>query len=281
MAQRPTTPHPAVRYIATGHFDEGAGYDTYRPGGTEDWLVILTRAGGGRIAHADGRIVTRPGDAVLLRPGALHDYRTDRGAGRWELRWAHFQPHPHWMPWLDWPAIDRLEPAGLRRLRIDEPGAYQRIDESLAEADRWRNAPVPRAEMFALNALERMLLYADAVNPLTSGRPLDDRVQKTLDYLRDRLEKPIDLETLARHVHLSPSRLSHLFREQVGLTPLQYLERLRIDRARQLLELTAHPVQHVARRVGFDNPFYFSLRFKKHTGQSPRHYRDTVQTGVR
>ena len=281
MARRPVTPHPEVRHVGTGHFDEGPGYETYRPTGTGDWLVILTLAGGGRIAHAAGRIVTRPGDAVLLRPGALHDYRTDKQRGRWELRWAHFRPHPHWMPWLAWPGEDALDPPGLRRLRIDEPGAFQRIDGALAEADRWRNAPIPRAEMFALNALERMLLYADAVNPLTSGRPLDDRVQKTLDYLRDHLDAPTDLETLARHAHLSASRLSHLFREQVGLTPLQYLERLRIDRARQLLELTAHPVGHVARRVGFDNPFYFSLRFKKHTGQSPRHYRQSVEQAER
>lgn len=273
MARRTSTPHPEVRHITTGHFDEGLDYTTYRPSGTDDWLVILTLAGGGRIAHPDGRIHARPGDAVLFAPGAFHDYRTDRRVGRWELRWAHFRPHAHWMPWLAWPAADELDPPGLRLLRIDDPPALTRIGDALAEADRWRNAPLPRAQMFAMNALERMLLYADAVNPLTSGRPLDDRVQKTLDYLRDHLAESIDLETLAGHAHLSPSRLSHLFREQVGQTPLQYLERLRVDRARQLLELTAHPIQDVGRRVGFDNPFYFSLRFKKHTGRSPRHYR--------
>jgi len=281
MAQQTPTPHPQVRHITTGHFDEGPGYATYRPEGTDDWLFILTCRGAGRIAHGPpgdrGRIITRPGHAALLRPGALHDYRTDRNARRWELRWAHFRPHAHWMPWLDWPAVDRLDPPGLRLLHIDDAPAFERVRDALAEADRLRHDPTPQAEMLALNALERALLYADAANPLTSGRPLDDRVQKTLAFLRDHLAESIDLTRLARHAHLSPSRLSHLFREQVGQTPLQYLERLRVDRARQLLELTAHPVQDIARRVGFDSPFYFSLRFKKQTGQSPRQYRRAAQ----
>jgi AraC-like DNA-binding protein len=47
----------------------------------------------------------------------------------------------------------------------------------------------------------------------------------------------------------------------------------RINRARQLLELTAMSIKEIAAEVGYENPFYFSLRFKKQTGTSPRDYR--------
>ena len=81
------------------------------------------------------------------------------------------------------------------------------------------------------------------------------------------------LDGLADMAELSVSRLAHLFREQVGMTPQQFLEQQRLERARQLLELSGRSIGDIAGDVGFDNPFYFTLRFKKLTGLSPRDYR--------
>jgi AraC family transcriptional regulator of arabinose operon len=72
---------------------------------------------------------------------------------------------------------------------------------------------------------------------------------------------------------MSVSRVAHLFREQVGVTPQQFLERQRMERASQLLEMTALSVKEIAHQVGFENPFYFTLRFKRQTGQSPTAFR--------
>jgi AraC family transcriptional regulator of arabinose operon len=59
------------------------------------------------------------------------------------------------------------------------------------------------------------------------------------------------------------SRYSHLFREQVGATPRQYIEQQRPNSARQLLELTPMSVKETVYEVGFASPFYFTLRFNK------------------
>jgi AraC family transcriptional regulator of arabinose operon len=64
-----------------------------------------------------------------------------------------------------------------------------------------------------------------------------------------------------------------LFREQVGQTPQQWVERERMARAMQLLALSSRTIANIAAEVGYDNPFYFSLRFKQHTGRSPRDWR--------
>jgi AraC family transcriptional regulator, arabinose operon regulatory protein len=64
-----------------------------------------------------------------------------------------------------------------------------------------------------------------------------------------------------------------LFREHLGTSPQRYVERQRVIRATQLLELTARPVAAIAREVGWTDPLYFSQRFARFTGLSPTAYR--------
>ena len=75
---------------------------------------------------------------------------------------------------------------------------------------------------------------------------------------------------------LSPSRLRHLFRSQTGCSPRNFLEEQRMRRARELLLLSRQTIAEIAYATGFDNPFYFTLRFKKHTGESPRDFRGRI-----
>jgi AraC family transcriptional regulator of arabinose operon len=83
----------------------------------------------------------------------------------------------------------------------------------------------------------------------------------------------MDVASLASSVALSPSRFAHLFRQQVGVSPMQYVDLQRLQRAKQLLERTAKSISEIAFEVGYD-PIHFSLRFKQHTGVSPRAYRN-------
>jgi AraC family transcriptional regulator of arabinose operon len=71
--------------------------------------------------------------------------------------------------------------------------------------------------------------------------------------------------------------MAHLFRAQVGQTPQRFLEQQRLDRAKQLLAFTPNSIKTIAYELGFENPFYFTLRFKRYTGSSPRQYRKSAQ----
>ena len=71
-----------------------------------------------------------------------------------------------------------------------------------------------------------------------------------MEFLCRHLAEPVSLEALAGHVNLSASRFSHLFREQAGVTPQQFLETQRLSRAKQLLELTPHAIKQIAHEVG-------------------------------
>jgi AraC family transcriptional regulator of arabinose operon len=87
------------------------------------------------------------------------------------------------------------------------------------------------------------------------------------------MERPFRMDQLARSCGLSPSRFAHLFREQMGRSPRAYAEDRRMERAVRLLRLTTLPVAEVAAACGFEDPLYFSSRFRRWTKSSPSAFR--------
>lgn len=275
MLSRRETPHPPINALTTGHFREDAAYATWRPRGTEDYLLVVTLSGSGRFGYTGGEaVVTSPGDITLLRPGTQHDYGTAPGAQGWELLWAHFLPRPHWLPHMHWPEAA----PGLMRLAPGEIGeAREQIEAALWRMYRSARGALPERELFALNALEEALLWCHAANPRREEARLDPRVQAAMQFFLENLPRPVTITEAAKKAGLSSSRLAHLFRQQTGLTPQQFIEQERLARARQLLSLTGRAVNVIAKEVGFENPFYFTLRFKKQTGFAPRDWRKREQ----
>ena len=215
--RRAVTPYSTVELLATGEFRQGPDYTNWRPGGTPDWLLIYTLAGGGRIAAADGQEwVTVPGEIVLYEPQAHQDYGTapTGGGGAWRLRWAHFHPRAHWLPTLRWPGRAR----GLRWLRLEPGEPRRRVERALAEAVRWHGRrEIPGHVELAANALERALLWAHAAQA-DGTRPTraDERVRRAVQFLGEEWREPFSLARLAARCGLSVSRLAHLFKAQVG-----------------------------------------------------------------
>ncbi len=261
------TPQPA-RFVA-GHFTDGICLDTWREAGTRDWLLMVTTAGRGRVGYPGGDVFLGPREVVVLRPGARHDYGSERLGRRWEFYWAHFMPPPEWLLWLDWPeaAPDVL------KLRIREQRAWTAVREVCVKMLR-RGARAGRhADALAANALEELLVRLDLVRVRATAEEGDERIRKAKDFLAANLGRTVTLGELAAHCGLSPARLSRAFHAATGRPPMRYLEELRMSRAARLLTLAQDKVENIARQVGFANPFYFTLRFKRHTGMSPTAYR--------
>ncbi len=126
-----------------------------------------------------------------------------------------------------------------------------RVFARFAEVHHLATSALQYRETFAMNALEEVLLWCDTQNPLSEQARMDKRIADTMDYLVRHLAEPVSLNDLAAACGLSVSRLAHLFRLQVGMTPQQFLERQRLHRARQLLELTPRPISAIAAEVGY------------------------------
>jgi transcriptional regulator GlxA family with amidase domain len=102
---------------------------------------------------------------------------------------------------------------------------------------------------------------------------MDHRVTHIIECMRERLHGELTLEALAAEVGISASRLGFLFRHETGRSPGAYLQALRMERARLLLESTDLSVREVMQQVGLSDPSHFSRDFRNAHGLSPRSYR--------
>ena len=101
----------------------------------------------------------------------------------------------------------------------------------------------------------------------------DDRRGRIRSFLREKIDRPVRLEDLARALWLSPSRTAHTVREEFGVSFSALVRRLKVQEAARLLAMTRLPITQVAQQVGYDDPNYFSRVFSNELGIPPRAYR--------
>jgi two-component system response regulator YesN len=99
---------------------------------------------------------------------------------------------------------------------------------------------------------------------------------EALQFIREHFSENLSLEIVAQQIYISPYYLSHLFREELGITFLEYLTRIRIEEAKKLLLDHSLTIFGISSRVGYDDPGYFSKVFKKNMGVSPSQYRKHI-----
>ncbi|QGN35484.1 helix-turn-helix domain-containing protein [Microlunatus sp. Gsoil 973] len=90
-------------------------------------------------------------------------------------------------------------------------------------------------------------------------------------------ERPWRVEELADLAALDPDYLGRLFRRHLGVSPMTYLARIRVERAARLLTHTADPAARIGALVGWPDPTYFARRFRQLTGLTPTAYRDRAR----
>lgn len=256
---------PAYEGLLAGHYQRGPGYGRKRPEGTDDWLLIMTLSGSGRFEGTEEFTVVAP-QLILVSPGTAHDYSTARDEERWEILWVHFHPRAEWLDWLKWPKKSK----GHFFLLPSDPLPIETAFRTIIE---FQNGSTHHSILFAMNALERLLLVCLSQLPQT-GQSIDPRVQQAINLMHKDLSLTHSIEQFGSLLGLSPSRFRHLFRQEVGIAPHQYLLQQRIQRGRQLLERTSLGVAEIAHAVGMD-PIAFTLRFKAETSLSPRAFRKT------
>lgn len=103
------------------------------------------------------------------------------------------------------------------------------------------------------------------------------QIDKAKEYVRKRFSDPeLSLIEVARHVSISPSYFSSLFKRITGKTFVEYLTEVRMEKARELLRMTSMRTYEIAYAVGYSDPHYFSSAFKRHTGDTPTDYRARI-----
>jgi transcriptional regulator GlxA family with amidase domain len=112
--------------------------------------------------------------------------------------------------------------------------------------------------------------YSDFVPRIKHG---DSAILKTQHWLTTQRERPIGVADIAQYAHLEPRTFLRRFVKATGMKPSEYQQRLRVSRAREMLEFSRTSVDQIAASVGYDDVGGFRRVFRKFVGLTPSEYR--------
>lgn len=102
---------------------------------------------------------------------------------------------------------------------------------------------------------------------------LKELIEISVKYIKNNFERDISLGDIAKFVFLSPSYFTRAFKDEMGISPINFLLKVRIERAKELLAETDTKISNIALNVGFSNQQRFNEIFKKYTKSTPLQYR--------
>jgi len=226
-------------------------------------LVLYTEAGEGWLECAGRTFRLLPGSVMVLPTGVRHDYGA---AGRWDILWFHVFPAPHWNGLF--PREPVVFDASYRE-RLGNIG-----EEFLLELNR-KNCPDNLDLLHEFTKVLRMLIRRE----LTGVAPADwltgprERLEKLWKLVQNEPSTTWSIASLAEHAGVSRSHLHLLMKKYYGMSAMEKVARLRMDRATQMLHDPNAKVASIAYELGYDSPYSFSRAFKRIVGVSPLQYR--------
>lgn len=248
-------------------------------------LYLITE-GEGWVYHSNQEFRLTPGKLFLIPKFTFHSYRCDESMGHYYLCFSDEMADNMGMNDLfrfnylvdaraqDYDLFKRLTEINPgRKIANPDPVTYDNketihsfhhssIHSDLASFLETQGIMLQLTSRFIDNRLD-----ASDANTLSKAR-----LSKVYHYIDQNLNRKITLSDLSGHMCLSEDYFSKIFNEIMGVRPMEYVSRKRIERAQMLLLTTNLSVCQVAEKVGITNYSYFSTLFKKYTLTSPEKY---------
>ncbi|WP_239629867.1 AraC family transcriptional regulator [Paenibacillus sp. H1-7] len=206
------------------------------------------------------------GYVVLLPAGVVHSYSTS-SERPYTKYWCHFQAK-----------VGEMHLFHLISMPISFPvrhaGRFADTFRELLQAYRSTDALAPLRAKTALAVLVTHLLeecLPDGIEP--ASNPSLQKLNEIISYIEDHLSEDLSVEKLAAVVNYSPNYFIHFFKSMQGVSPIQYINNSRIEKAKRLLMTTDRSLAQIASELGME-PHYLSRMFKRHEQFSPQHYRN-------
>ncbi len=206
----------------------------------------------------------------ILPANVPHTYAADADSP-WTIYWIHFRG-----TLAGYYAEGCLEPRDIApgsdsriTVRTDLFGEIMKSLQSSYALESLRYAMASFQHYLATVRYLQQFRTAGAV----AGGAEQEVTDQVMHYFTENIERRLTLKEVADFAGLSTSRLSAIFKERTGHSPLNYFNLLKVRRACDLLDTTTLRLNQISLKLGIDDPFYFSRLFTKIMGLSPRAYR--------
>ena len=250
-----------------GYFPKAAGHQVERSAGVNQAIFIYCTHDRGWCELSGQRHELEAGDLLVAPPESPHVYGADE-KHPWTISWVH-ATGANVRFFLDELGVSLERPV----IFLGEDAQLLALFEEMLAILEHGYAPAQL--LYASQALAHLLgvMIWHRQQKWRGDPDPKQKINQSIAYMKQHLEKSLHVSTLAALGNLSPSHYTALFKQHTGYAPIDYLIRLRMHWACQLLDTTSLPVKEIAASLGYDDAFYFSRVFKAVNETSPTEYR--------
>ncbi len=247
--------------ISIGYFNCKPSYSIHR-NVFASYLLIVMMSGSLAYQTRKSRGVVRPGHALLLDCNAPHSYNAQ---GKCSFTFIHFAGAQ------SRDLYEEIERTAGNVIRLADPNTlHETIGEIIQALNTERRRNESANSLLIYSMLMKLLEQSGSAGCGGSGNPV---VDQAIAYIQAHLSDKLSVEKIAASAGYSTSYFSHLFAQETGMSPYQFVMKSRVEHAQQLLQTTRLPIQEIAFQCGFNSVANFSYSFHRMAGISPHEYR--------
>lgn len=206
----------------------------------------------------------------IIPPGEPHTYASD-DSNPWSIYWIHFGGiiAKYYVP--DCIKPHDISPSIVSRIHT-RLNLFEDIFNTLNASYAIENL---RYAMATLQHFLASLRYMQQYHNASQHKERDDIANLVIHFFEENIEKKLSLSSIAKFTGISASRLSAIFKDSTGYSPIHYFNLLKIKKACELIDTTPMKLNQISLKLGFEDPLYFSRLFSKTMGKSPKAYRNS------
>jgi AraC family transcriptional regulator of arabinose operon len=250
-----------------GYYPKAKGHYTYRKNGLPENFLFYCVDGHGWYKIGGQKYEVGPNEFFILPQNVEHFYGSSEDHP-WSIYWIHFGGD-------SLPTFNKMHAVQkhFKPFYIKDNGdilsLFVRIYKALEGGYSIDNL------MFVNMCLNHYIaLFVYNAKHYTINQPEKvEWIDGAISYMQEHINSNISLDDLCKHCNYSTSRFSSLFKQKTGYAPIDYFIQMKMQKASQQLDFTNSSIKEIAMNMGFDDPYYFSKRFRKVIGVSPQKYR--------